>query len=123
MIKILKKAIVRTVEIGITGFLKNRSLIIRLWERLASGGRRRGINNNGHISKHPHTAGYSQNDKIEQKQLADGFFSLSSQIVSHDLKTPLTAITTYVELLEDESISPQQRKGKLRLQIAVGNPA
>lgn len=30
--------------------------------------------------------------------------------VSHDLKTPLTAITTYIELLEDENISVQQRK-------------
>lgn len=30
--------------------------------------------------------------------------------VSHDLKTPLTAITTYVELLKDENITPQQQK-------------
>jgi len=29
--------------------------------------------------------------------------------VSHDLKTPLTAIITYVDLLKDETISPQQR--------------
>lgn len=30
--------------------------------------------------------------------------------VSHDLKTPLTAITTYIELLETENITPQQRE-------------
>ena len=30
--------------------------------------------------------------------------------VSHDLKTPLTAITTYIELLESENITPQQRE-------------
>ena len=30
--------------------------------------------------------------------------------VSHDLKTPLTAITTYVELLKDENITPEQQK-------------
>lgn len=29
--------------------------------------------------------------------------------VSHDLKTPLTAIISYVDLLKDESITPQQR--------------
>lgn len=30
--------------------------------------------------------------------------------VSHDLKTPLTAITTYIELLEDENLTEDQRK-------------
>ncbi|MDE7331126.1 MAG: HAMP domain-containing histidine kinase [Lachnospiraceae bacterium] len=30
--------------------------------------------------------------------------------VSHDLKTPLTAITTYIELLETENLSDEQRK-------------
>ena len=29
--------------------------------------------------------------------------------VSHDLKTPLTAMTTYIELLDDENLTPQQR--------------
>lgn len=29
--------------------------------------------------------------------------------VSHDLKTPLTAITTYIGLLKDENITPEQR--------------
>ncbi len=35
--------------------------------------------------------------------------------VSHDLKTPLTAITTYIELLEDETLSPEQRKEYLEV--------
>lgn len=30
--------------------------------------------------------------------------------VSHDLKTPLTAIITYVDLLKDESLTPEQRR-------------
>ena len=30
--------------------------------------------------------------------------------VSHDLKTPLTAITTYVELLEEKDLSPEKRE-------------
>lgn len=30
--------------------------------------------------------------------------------VSHDLKTPLTAITTYVELLKDQNLTPEQRR-------------
>ena len=30
--------------------------------------------------------------------------------VSHDLKTPLTAITTYIELLEDDNLAPEVRK-------------
>ena len=30
--------------------------------------------------------------------------------VSHDLKTPLTAIITYVNLLKDENLTPEQRK-------------
>ncbi|MDE7286321.1 MAG: HAMP domain-containing histidine kinase, partial [Lachnospiraceae bacterium] len=30
--------------------------------------------------------------------------------VSHDLKTPLTAITTYIELLESENLTPEQRE-------------
>ena len=30
--------------------------------------------------------------------------------VSHDLKTPLTAITTYVELLKKEDITEEERK-------------
>lgn len=35
--------------------------------------------------------------------------------VSHDLKTPLTAITTYIELLEEENITPEQRKEYLQV--------
>lgn len=35
--------------------------------------------------------------------------------VSHDLKTPLTAITTYTELLEQEGISPEQRAEYLQV--------
>lgn len=35
--------------------------------------------------------------------------------VSHDLKTPLTAITTYIELLENEDITPEQRKEYLEV--------
>lgn len=35
--------------------------------------------------------------------------------VSHDLKTPLTAITTYVELMKDESASPEQRADYIRI--------
>ncbi len=33
--------------------------------------------------------------------------------VSHDLKTPLTAITTYIELLKEENLSAQQSKAYL----------
>ncbi|MDE6890460.1 MAG: HAMP domain-containing histidine kinase [Lachnospiraceae bacterium] len=35
--------------------------------------------------------------------------------VSHDLKTPLTAITTYIELLEDENLTPEVRKEYLEV--------
>lgn len=35
--------------------------------------------------------------------------------VSHDLKTPLTAITTYIELLEDENITNEQRREYLEV--------
>lgn len=35
--------------------------------------------------------------------------------VSHDLKTPLTAITTYIELLGEENITPEQRKEYLKV--------
>ena len=35
--------------------------------------------------------------------------------VSHDLKTPLTAITTYIELLKDENITPRQKKEYLEV--------
>ncbi len=35
--------------------------------------------------------------------------------VSHDLKTPLTAITTYIELLGDEGVTPEQRKEYLEV--------
>lgn len=35
--------------------------------------------------------------------------------VSHDLKTPLTAITTYVELLKDPDITEEQRKNYLEI--------
>ncbi len=35
--------------------------------------------------------------------------------VSHDLKTPLTAITTYIELLGEENITPEQRKEYLQV--------
>ena len=30
--------------------------------------------------------------------------------VSHDLKTPLTAIITYADLLKDENLSDEKRK-------------
>lgn len=47
--------------------------------------------------------------------------------VSHDLKTPLTAIITYIELLKDENITPEQRaeylqildKKSLRLKVLI----
>ena len=35
--------------------------------------------------------------------------------VSHDLKTPLTAITTYVELLEDKELLPEKREEYLEV--------
>ncbi len=35
--------------------------------------------------------------------------------VSHDLKTPLTAITTYIELLEQEGLSPEQTREYLKV--------
>lgn len=35
--------------------------------------------------------------------------------VSHDLKTPLTAITTYVELLEEKDLSPEKREEYLEV--------
>lgn len=47
--------------------------------------------------------------------------------VSHDLKTPLTAITTYIELLKKEDITPEERcsyietleKKSLRLKVLI----
>lgn len=47
--------------------------------------------------------------------------------VSHDLKTPLTAITTYVELLKNENITPEERRSyietlerkSLRLKVLI----
>lgn len=47
--------------------------------------------------------------------------------VSHDLKTPLTAITTYVELLKKEDITEEERKSyietlekkSLRLKVLI----
>ena len=35
--------------------------------------------------------------------------------VSHDLKTPLTAITTYVELLKDPNLTPEQQKAYVEI--------
>ena len=35
--------------------------------------------------------------------------------VSHDLKTPLTAIITYVNLLKDENITPEERKNYISI--------
>lgn len=35
--------------------------------------------------------------------------------VSHDLKTPLTAITTYIDLLKEENITEEQRRGYLEI--------
>ena len=35
--------------------------------------------------------------------------------VSHDLKTPLTSIITYVDLLKDETLSQENRQQYLKL--------
>lgn len=50
--------------------------------------------------------------RSEQLRLQNGDNELKSAItnVSHDLRTPLTAICGYLDLLEDEEVSPQARR-------------
>lgn len=67
--------------------------------------------------------GIFESYKVELSKIQDGFKTAVDEEVksqrmktelltnvSHDLKTPLTAITTYIELLESENITPQQRE-------------
>lgn len=67
--------------------------------------------------------GIFESYKEELSQIQDGFKKAVDEEVksqrmktelltnvSHDLKTPLTAITTYIELLESENITSQQRE-------------
>lgn len=69
-----------------------------------------------------HDWGIFESYKEELSKIQDGFkVAVEEEVksqkmktelitnVSHDLKTPLTAITTYIELLEDENITPEQR--------------
>lgn len=48
---------------------------------------------------------------VEQEMKSQSMKTELITNVSHDLKTPLTAIITYVNLLKDENITPEERRG------------